>query len=136
MLFDHVDFRVGSLSRVRPLYDALLGAMGYTHVNEDSESAGYHRPGETGAEAFFWIVHEDGHAPNGTRVAFGAGSRAEVDRLSEIARERGAREYEPPQLVTEYGPAYYASFFEDAEGNKLEICCRRATEGRRSVAGA
>lgn len=125
MLFDHLDFRVGSLAQVRPLYDALLGAMGYTQINEDSEYVGYHRPNETGAEPFFGIVLEDGHLPTGTRVAFGASSRAEVDRLSDIARAHGAREYEPPHQVTEYGPAYYASFFEDAEGNKLEICYRR-----------
>lgn len=124
VLFDHVDFRVGDVGRVRLLYDALLLEMGYTDVHEDSDSVGYHRPSERGDDAFFWIVHEDGHAANGTRVAFGAASRAEVDRLAAIVREHGARSFEPPHLVAEYGPSYYASFFEDAEGNKLEICCR------------
>lgn len=130
MLIDHVDLRVGSLTKVRPLYDALADAMGYTDLHVDSDSVGYHRPNESGDDAFIWIVQEDGHLPNGTRVAFAAGSRAEVDDLSALARERGARAFEPPQLVTEYGPNYYASFFEDAEGNKLEICCRRHPSGR------
>lgn len=125
MLLDHVDVRVGNVARVRPLYDALAAALGLTDLHEDSESVGYHRRGETGDDAFVWIVHEDGHTPNGTRIAFAAPSRADVDRWSEIAKAHGAREFEPPQLVEEYGPSYYASFFEDAEGNKLEICCRR-----------
>ncbi len=125
MLYDHVDFRVGNVARVRPLYDALLGAMGYTDLHADSESVGYHRPNETGDDAFFWIVHEDGHVPNGTRVAFAVPSRGDVDRLSAIARQNGAREFDGPLLMTEYSPTYYAAFFEDAEGNKLEICCRR-----------
>jgi hypothetical protein len=125
VLFDHVDFRVGDVPRVRPLYDALFDAMGYHDRHEESDSVGYHRVGETGADAFFWIVHEEGHVANGTRVAFAAASRAEIDRLAAIARDHGAQAYEAPHLVTEYGPSYYASFFEDAEGNKLEICCRK-----------
>ena len=126
MLYDHVDFRVGNVARVRPLYDALFSAWGYTDLHVDSESVGYHRPNETGDDAFFWIVREEAHVPNGTRVAFAAGSRAEVDRLTALAIANGARATEGPLLMTEYGPNYYASFFEDAEGNKLELCCRQA----------
>ncbi|MGH7737844.1 MAG: VOC family protein [Candidatus Tyrphobacter sp.] len=125
MLVDHVDLRVGDVAKVRALYDALAGAMGYTDVHVESGSVGYHRSNETGEDAFFWIVCEAGHAPNGTRIAFGATSRAEVDRLTEIARANGARDIDGPLLMTEYGSNYYASFFDDAEGNKLEICCRR-----------
>ena len=126
MLYDHVDLRVASLEQSRPLYDALLPAMGYTKINADGESAGYHRPAESGADPFIWIVQEQDHRPNATRIALAAGSRAEVDRLAGIALRNGAREFEPPQLVPEYGTDYYATFFEDAEGNKLEICCRLA----------
>jgi len=125
MLFDHVDMRVRDLARVRRLYDALLGAMGYTQVNADEESAGYHRPDETGAEPFLWLVADGEHRPSHTRIALAAQTRDEVDRLAETAREAGAQAFEAPQLVLEYGPEYYATFFEDAEGNKLEICCRR-----------
>ncbi len=125
MLFDHLDLRVRNLKTARPLYDALLPAMGYSKINADEESAGYHRPDETGAEPFIWLVEEADHRPNGTRIAFNAASRSEVDRLAAIARENGATNVEPAELVPDYGPAYYATFFEDAEGNKLEICCRR-----------
>ncbi len=99
--------------------------MGFTHINADAESAGYHRPGEGGSDPFIWLVEERDHKPNGTRIALAASSRAEVDRLAEIAERAGIRAYEPAQLQLDYGPNYYASFFEDAEGNRLEICCRR-----------
>lgn len=125
MLFDHVDLRVRDLKQARPLYDALLPAMGYTKINADEESAGYHRPGETGEQPFIWLVEEADHAPNGTRIAFSAASRSEVDRLAAIARDNGATAFEPPELVPDYTPGYYATFFEDGEGNKLEICCRK-----------
>jgi catechol 2,3-dioxygenase-like lactoylglutathione lyase family enzyme len=125
MLFDHVDMRVRNLALVRPLYDSLLAAMGYTKQNADEESIGYHRPDETGAEPFIWLIEEQGHKPAETRVAFAAPTRADVDRWAEIARNAGARAFEAPQLVPDYGPTYYAAFFEDPEGNKLEICCRK-----------
>jgi catechol 2,3-dioxygenase-like lactoylglutathione lyase family enzyme len=125
MLFDHVDLRVRNLAAVRPLYDALLNALGYTKHNADDESVGYHQPEETGAEPFLWLVEDSAHRPGETRIAFAAPTQADVDRLAAIARDAGARQFEPAQLVTEYGPTYYATFFEDAEGNKVEICCRR-----------
>ena len=125
MLYDHVDFRVADLAAARPLYDALLPAMGYSKINADADSRGYHSPDEMGAQAFFWLVEDRAHVPGLTRIAFAAGSREDVDRLSLLARESGARCFEAPQLVPEYGATYYAAFFEDAEGNKLEICCRR-----------
>lgn len=125
MLFDHVDMRVQNLALVRPFYDRLLAAMGFTNQNADEESVGYHYPGESGAEPFLWLIEEPGHRPSETRVAFAAPTRAEVDRWAQLAHESGARAFEAPQIVKEYGPAYYAAFFEDAEGNKLEICCRR-----------
>jgi hypothetical protein len=42
MLFDHVDLRVTSFSKVRALYDALLPAMGYVRIVEDADSICYY----------------------------------------------------------------------------------------------
>lgn len=124
MLYDHVDLRVRSLEGTRALYDALLRAMGFTELHEAPDSVGYHAPSETGRDPFLWLVENDEHAPGETRVAFHAAARAEVDRLADIAAANGATNVEPPELVREYGDRYYATFFEDPEGNKLEICCR------------
>jgi catechol-2,3-dioxygenase len=125
MLFDHVDMRVRNLALVRPFYDRVLAAMGCTKQNADEESVGYHHPGESGAEPFLWLVEEPDHDPGPTRIAFAAATRADVDRWAELAREAGAQAFEAPQVVTDYGPTYYAAFIEDPEGNKLEICCRK-----------
>jgi catechol 2,3-dioxygenase-like lactoylglutathione lyase family enzyme len=125
MLFDHIDLRVRNLAAARPLYDALLPAMGCTRVNADNESAGYHRPAESGGEPFLWVVEDPGHRPNETRIAFAAPTRGEVDRYAALAQAAGARAFEAPALQPEYSAHYYAAFFEDADGNKIEICCRR-----------
>jgi predicted lactoylglutathione lyase len=127
MLFDHVDLRVTDLSRIRKLYDALLPAMGFTRVSEDDETITYYLPGDDATAPFFGINVDPSHRPNGSRIALYAASRDEVDRLAAIVATAGAAAFEPPHLCTEYTPFYYATFFEDADGNKLEICYRVAS---------
>lgn len=122
MLHDHVDLRVSSLSLVRPLYDVLLPALGYTRVTGDDSCVYYHLPGDN--VDFFGLNADPQHRPNGTRIAFASHTRADVDRLAAIAQRNGAQAFEAPHLCTEYDQNYYATFFEDADGNKLEICCR------------
>ena len=46
------------------------------------------------------------------------------EHLSSGVGEAGGRNLEGPELCPGYSPGYYAFFFEDPEGNKLEICCR------------
>lgn len=124
MLYDHVDLRVSNLARCRGLYDALMRAMGYPVANEDPETVTWYAQCDPKANPFFGIMLEAEHRPNGTRIAFRAAGRDEVDRLAGIVRTAGARAFEPAHLCEEYSPSYYATFFEDAEGNKLEICYR------------
>jgi catechol 2,3-dioxygenase-like lactoylglutathione lyase family enzyme len=124
MLFDHADLRVSDFAKVRPLYDALLPAMGFSRVAEDADSICYYHPGDDRAAPFFGLVLDPEHRPNGTRLALRGVDRADVDRLAAIARAAGATAFEPPHVCSEYTPFYYATFFDDADGNKLEVCYR------------
>jgi catechol 2,3-dioxygenase-like lactoylglutathione lyase family enzyme len=84
-------------------------------------SAGADKPSE-----FFAIDEDKNHQPNGTRIAFWADTREEVDRIAELVRKAGGKNLEGPEICAEYSPGYYAFFFEDPDGNKLEICCRES----------
>jgi catechol 2,3-dioxygenase-like lactoylglutathione lyase family enzyme len=126
MLFDHVDLRVSDFAKTRGLYDALLPAMGFSRIAQDDQTICYYRPGGDRSIPFFGIDCDPGHRPNGTRLALRAASRAEVDRLAGVAKDAGATAFEAPHVCEEYTPFYYATFFEDADGNKLEICYREA----------
>ena len=126
MLYDHVDLRVSDKQKTRNLYDTLLPALGCTDLQEDANSICYYAPGFARDRAFFGIIEEPGHRPNGSRLAFRASSIEEVDRLAALAKQAGALAYEAPHICEEYTPFYYAAFFEDADGNKLEICFRAA----------
>ena len=123
-MYDHVDQRVADPAKVRPLYGALMDAMGFTRLSEDAESICWYHAQDPRNQPFFSLAGDRDHRAGGTRLAFRAASRAEVDRLAEVARRAGARNFEAPHECTEYTPRYYAAFFEDAEANKLEICFR------------
>ncbi len=73
---------------------------------------------------FFGFTEDRNHQPNGTRISFWAETRDEVDRIAKLVREIGGKNLEGPELCSEYSLGYYAFFFEDPDGNKLEICCR------------
>ena len=123
MLYDHADVRVSNLEMSRSLFSALLPAMGFTRVVEDADSLSFQHPDDT-REPFFGVIVDSEHQPNGTRLAFRAEGRGDVDRLAAIALHAGAQAYEAPALCEEYSPSYYATFFEDRDGNKFEICYR------------
>ena len=122
-LYDHVDLRVSDLAKVRALYDALLPAMGFPRLMEDGSNINYYAEAEDRTQPFFGLMTDSSHVRNGTRIAFRAASRAEVDRLAKVAREAGARAFEGPEDY-DGSPRYYATFFEDADGNRWEICFR------------
>ncbi|MEO7167813.1 MAG: VOC family protein [Spartobacteria bacterium] len=123
--FDHIDLRVKEMAAARRFYAQVLPAIGFTIDSGDDNWCIYQAAGE-GPVEFFGFTEDAGHQPNETRIAFWAASRAEVDRLVEVVREAGGLNLEGPALWREYSPGYYAVFFEDPSGNKLEICCRES----------
>lgn len=121
--YDHIDFRVKDRARAQQFYGQLLPAVGFSVYRGEAEWETYYGPGE-GKPPFFGFTEDPHHQPNGTRIAFWADSREEVDRVAEVVRRAGGQALEGPELVTEYTRDYYAFFFEDPDGNKLEVCHR------------
>jgi catechol 2,3-dioxygenase-like lactoylglutathione lyase family enzyme len=118
--FDHIDLRVPNLKQATPFYEALLPALGFTR-KVDVEGWLQYEASDGDITEFFGITESVSHVPNETRIAFWAESNARVDALGEIAKRSGARNVEGPMP---YEPGYYAVFFEDPWGNRLEICHR------------
>jgi catechol 2,3-dioxygenase-like lactoylglutathione lyase family enzyme len=125
---DHIDLRVRNIETAREFYAQLLPAIGFTRPGDTGpEWYNWYVPGE-GKTEFFGVTADPDHRPNGTRISFWADSREEVDRAAEVVRRAGGKVLEGPELCVEYTPDYYAFFFEDPDGNKLEICCRTKPE--------
>ena len=125
--YDHIDLRVRSLAEARPFYETLLPALGFTRDVRIEHWLQFEAAGADSATEFFGVTESSRHVANECRIAFWADSPSEVDRLAEIIVRAGARHVEGPAFHE--GPGYYAVFFEDPSGNRLEICHR--TEGAR-----
>ena len=119
--FDHIDLRVRSLAEARPFYETLLPALGFTRDAKIEGWLQYETARSDGAPEFVGVTESSQHVANECRIAFRADGIGEVDRLAAIAVRAGARNIEGP--VYEEAD-YYAVFFEDPSGNRLEICCR------------
>ena len=124
MVFDHVDLRVADVQRCRPFYDALLREYGFRGKTQPDGAQLYYRLEERQVREVIVMSEDPDHRPNANRLAFAAAARADVDRIAAVARDAGAQAYEPPHACTEYTASYYAAFFEDPDGNRLEIVCR------------
>lgn len=121
--FDHIDLRVRDRTQAQEFYAQLLPALGFT-TNQSAKIWGAFEAAGEEQPPFFGFTEDKNHRPNDNRIAFWAESRAEVDRVAEVARAAGAQNIEGPQIWVEYTPGYYAVFFDDPSGNKLEVCFR------------
>jgi len=118
--FDHVDLRVPDLKKATPFYEALLPALGFTR-SVSIEGGLTFQTGGGDITEFFGVTESAQHVPNENRIAFWAESNERVNQLAEVAKKAGAQNMEGPMP---YEPGYYAVFFEDPWGNRLEVCHR------------
>lgn len=107
-------------------YTPVLGFLGYEKVEETPEYTLWWSPA-LGAGINLWRAKaesvsrpHDRWAPGLHHLAFAATSRAEVDALHRLLREIGATILDPPAEY-DYVPGYYAVFFTDPDGLKLEL---------------
>ncbi len=124
-LFDHIDLRVKNRAAAQKFYAQVLPAIGFG-ADKSGERWGLFEAAGEKAVDFFGFTEEIDHKPNGNRIAFWAESRAAVDKIAEVVRKAGGRNLEGPELCVDYSPGYYAVFFEDPDGNKLEVCHRES----------
>ncbi len=113
----------------RDFYEAVLGFMGYRCVKEDRRGFDWDLVTADGGLCSIGIVTAEGdgcarphdrYAPGLHHVAWRADSRDDVDRLHARLVEIGAVILDPPAAYPQYGAGYYAVFFADPDGLKLE----------------
>jgi catechol 2,3-dioxygenase-like lactoylglutathione lyase family enzyme len=128
-LISHVDVRVRDRKRACAFYDALLLPLGVKRRGEETDADDDWTSYYDAASGNHWFGFTVSHdvVPGTTRIAFNVPDRAFADRIGSQLSTLGARNIEPPE--GEYGPDYYAYFFEDPDGNKLEIVALRFKKG-------
>jgi catechol 2,3-dioxygenase-like lactoylglutathione lyase family enzyme len=124
----HVDIVVSSLARSLPFYRELLRPLGYVEADEVVGERGepiWYLDGEgfgasLGIREAQSTVGHDRYAVGLHHLAFEASSRELVDERFRWARDQGLEiENEPREWP--YVPGYYARFFHDPDGIKLEV---------------
>jgi glyoxylase I family protein len=124
----HVDIVVSSIERSLPFYRELLGPIGWHGLSEVEGEQGetiWYLIGPGSSVGLRQASAEGGLPYDRYRVglhhlAFEAYSRAAVDGRAEWLREQGAEIESGPEEYW-YMPGYYAVFFYDPDGIKLEI---------------
>ena len=123
MLLSHVDLRVSDRVKAAEFYDAFLNLLGAVMdvgaTFTTWEIRPIDAPPEWQATNWFGITEDANMTPSENRIAFLAPSRGTVDAIATYLPVIGAQAIEMPHEA--YGPRYYACFFEDLDGNKLEI---------------
>jgi glyoxylase I family protein len=138
----HIDISVGYPERSIPFYDALLTALGYRRWKIASPEWSADSP----TRATWGKLYGDGsrfdievrpsaaasrdrrydrYEPGPHHLAFHAESDAQVDRVHAAVASVGGEVLDAPQNYggqVGYGEYYYAAFFADPDGVKLEVC--------------
>ena len=112
-LFDHVTIRVSERAPSERFYDTVLPVVGIEKAHS----------GEQGAEWGDFSLSAAAHDKPVTRrlhIAFGADSRARVDRFWQAGVDAGYRDDGAPGPRPQYSADYYGGFLLDPDGNSVE----------------
>lgn len=126
-LVHHIDLTVTDKMRSRAFYDAVLGFLGYRRSTDydhggdwDREGEPFHSIGIVEARGEGATRAHDRASPGLHHLEWTAESRGDVDALHNLLRSIGATILDAPADYPRYGPTYYAVFFADPDGLKLE----------------
>lgn len=143
----HIDISVGYPEKSIPFYDALLTSIGYRRWKLDQPEW----TGDNPSRATWSLRCADGstfgievrparlesrdrsydrYEPGPHHLAFHAESEAVVDRVHKAVVAAGGEVLDPPTDYgghPAYGEQYYAVFFADPDGVKLEVCYVKAS---------
>ena len=123
----HVDLVVSSIERSLAFYSELLGPLGFHRVSEVEGERGesiWYLSGPGTSVGLREVQSESGdydrYRVGLHHLAFEAVSRSDVDERAAWLRAQDVELESEPQEYT-YIPGYYAVFFYDPDGLKLEI---------------
>jgi glyoxylase I family protein len=131
----HIDLTVKDAEASFTFYESVLGFMGYrlsSPINDFGDTApngydfdlttadGFSSIGILNARGEHADRQHDRYSPGLHHIAWNAASREDVDAMYAHLLRIGATILDPPAAYPRYGPTYYAVFFADPDGLKLE----------------
>lgn len=125
----HIDLNVSDLEAAKRVYGPVLEFLGYACVKDEPEGAEWdlHEEGRgasVGLRACNPTIASHAHkryAPGLHHLAWRARSREDVDAVHRLLVDHGIKVLDAPAHYPQYSGDYYAVFFEDPDGMKLEV---------------
>ena len=116
-MIGYVTLGTNNLARAAGFYDAIAKELGLGRVMASDTYIAWGPP--AGGASLFLIQPFDGNPAtvgNGVMVALAAKDQAQVDRLHALALSLGGKDEGAPGPR---GGSFYAAYFRDLDGNKL-----------------
>ena len=113
------------LPRAKSFYDTLLAEMGVSRLMEFG-GRGYGWAASMDQPMLCIMTPYDGKPAtvgNGVMAGISVASRDLVDRIHAKALELGGADEGAPGLRAAGGEGFYAAYFRDLDGNKLDVFC-------------
>jgi catechol 2,3-dioxygenase-like lactoylglutathione lyase family enzyme len=119
---DHLVLSVGNFARSKEFYDKLLGFLGFKRKYDYDDMTGW-----SNGKTLFWIAAADAEGRKRPyrkgdigfhHYAFELSSRDDIDALGAFLEQNEMTVLDPPGEY--YGRNYYAVYFVDPDGMKLE----------------
>jgi catechol 2,3-dioxygenase-like lactoylglutathione lyase family enzyme len=127
MPIGHIGLNVPDLALAREYYDALMPVVGFEALGAGPDWFAYRPADDTGTRLFLNTAPETAvysrFRPGLQHIAFSVSNRAQVHVVHEWALARGSEILNEPGLWPQYHPDYYAVFWADPHGFKLEAFC-------------
>ncbi len=123
MPIDHFGLGVPDVEAAKSYYDELMPMLGFRSCFGN----GYCPTDSQGSQLFLYPATDDGaysrHRAGLQHIAFLVSTRAEVDGVHEWVSSRNDEVLHPPRVFPQFGEHYYATYFLDPHGFKLEVVC-------------
>ncbi|HWU72792.1 MAG TPA: VOC family protein [Sphingomonas sp.] len=123
----HIDLSVSDVAAAKRVYGPVLEFMGYTQVKDRVDGCEWDLKGREpfGASIGIRVATSGGghdrYTPGLHHLAWRVESREAVDAAHALLIEHSIPVLDPPAHYPEYSGDYYAVFFADPDGLKLEI---------------
>ena len=123
-MIGYTTFGTNDLARAGKFYDALLAELGAKRTMEMPNFIAW---GTAPDKPMVSVIKPFDGKPatvgNGVMVGIAVDSRDKVERLHRKALELGGTDEGPVGLRAEGGDGFYAGYFRDLDGNKLDVFC-------------
>lgn len=124
---DHIYLTVSDFARSESFYDRALAFLGFRKgdkaIGGDPHAHYFNRSIQLSIRPARSKRDHDPYAPGLHHLCLQLPTNEDIDAAASGLRELGI-EATTPRFYPEYNPDYYATFFEDPDGIRLELVCR------------